>query len=97
LQNKYGETPLHIASKNGMVTIVEILINHGADCTIQTTMNYMTLDNEYSYAYWPSSLTPYDFVKLKLAYVKLCGKNGADYGDTFALLSEVMKGTLQYI
>ena len=30
ITNKYGETPLHIASENGNKNIVEYLVSHGA-------------------------------------------------------------------
>ena len=35
--NNSGETPLHIAASNGLVTLVETLLNNGANCNLLTS------------------------------------------------------------
>jgi len=68
-----------------------MLLKHGADCTIQTTIQYMSLDTILSYTYWPAYMTPYEFAKLKLSYIKLQKKNEEGYKETVNLLEETMK------
>lgn len=39
-----GQTPLHMAASEGLLNCVEILVQAGADVTLQDTMGHTPLD-----------------------------------------------------
>ncbi|KAK9883435.1 hypothetical protein WA026_001609 [Henosepilachna vigintioctopunctata] len=47
-QNKYGETPLHVAIRKGTVGFIPILLNHGASVFIENKKNLTPIDTAYA-------------------------------------------------
>uniref|UniRef100_A0A1B0DFA4 Uncharacterized protein n=1 Tax=Phlebotomus papatasi TaxID=29031 RepID=A0A1B0DFA4_PHLPP len=60
IKDIYSRTPLYVAAENGYLSIVELLVEAGADLNIKSTIDYGTLSTKRSSGWTPLHIAAYN-------------------------------------